>query len=214
MPLIAKRLFTTPALALLLFGSTSAMAANLSFTGNFANDADVRFFDFSIAANSSSVLIKTFSLNGGANAAGVAIAGGGFDPYLSIWDKITGDWVFDTFSKNDGDEAVISGGLYGTLLAGDYILALTQNDNIAFGSNLSEGFAADYALTSFVPGMPFTSHGGGGSGHWALDILNVNAPPVDIPTPETLPLALIGLMALSPMTRRKARASIINGHFR
>jgi hypothetical protein len=54
----------------------------------------VQWFDFSIAADSSSVLINTLSLNGGTNAAGAIIAGGGFNPYISIWDKITGDWIF------------------------------------------------------------------------------------------------------------------------
>jgi hypothetical protein len=84
-------------------------------------------------------------------------------------------------------------------------VALTQNDNFALG-NLSEGFAADYGLTEFDPDTPFTRHGGGGSGHWALDILNVNAPPVnssEVPTPESLPLLLIGLMVLGVMVRRK-----------
>lgn len=189
-------------LVFLLLGNQSVMSASLSFTGNFTQDTDVQWFDFSIAADSSSVLINTLSLNGGTNVAGNSIAGGGFDPYIVLWNKMTGDWVFDTFGKNDGEEASISSNYYGTLLAGSYLVALTQNDNVALG-NLIEGFAAGSGLTEFNPSAPFTGHGGGGSGHWALDIQNVDAPLSAVPTPGALPLFLMGLMALATMTRSK-----------
>lgn len=198
---LAKPLLLT--LGLCLIGSSSAMAANLSFTGSFANDSDRQFFAFTLLADSSAFFITTLSLNGGINSVGTTIAAAGFDPYLSIWDKNTGSWIFDTSTKNIGAEAIISSSSYGTLLAGNYILALTQNDNIAFGSYLSEGFAADYGLASFDPGLPFTSYGGGGSGHWAVDIFNVGTMTVSVPTPGTLPLTVISLIMLRWVTRNK-----------
>ena len=172
MYIIAKHFFIAIKLTLLLFGSQSVMATNLSFTGNFLTNGDAQFFDFSLAVASTSVIIETLSLNGGTNSAGDLIAAGGFYPYLSLWDKSTGAWVFDTGNKNAGDEAVISNTFpysYGTLLAGNYILALTQFDNVAAGSNLSGGFAANpdpnLNLASFDPIAPFSGGSGLGCGH-------------------------------------------------
>ena len=88
--------------------SADATSANFSFTGSFANDSDVQFFDLSVATDSSAVLIDTLSLNGGTNVAGEVITGGGFNPYLSLWDQSTGNWVLDRATKNTADEAVIS----------------------------------------------------------------------------------------------------------
>ena len=99
-------------IALFLLGSQAASAGssltNFSFTGSFANDSDVQFFDLSVATDSSAVLIDTLSLNGGTNVAGEVITGGGFNPYLSLWDQSTGNWVLDRATKNTADEAVIS----------------------------------------------------------------------------------------------------------
>ena len=187
--------------------SADATLANFSFTGSFSNDSDVQFFDFLLSADSSTVLIDTLSLNGGTNAAGEVIPGGGFNPYLSLWDKSTGNWVFDTVAKNIADEAVISNTssyAYGSLLAGNYILALSQFDNVAAGTNLSEGFAADLGLTSFAGSPPFTLNGGGGSGHWAVDIQNVDSASITaVPLPGAFGFMVSGLLALAALTRRK-----------
>ncbi|MFZ2448980.1 MAG: DVUA0089 family protein [Methylovulum miyakonense] len=199
-----KHTLTAFKLVLLLFGSQSVMAANFSFTGNFTYDSDIQFFDFSIAADSPAVLIHTFSLNGGVNADGTPIAGGGFDPYLALFNKADGAWVYSTETKNDADEAVITAN---PLLAGDYILALTQFDNIRAGDFLSDGFAYALGLTTFGV-TPFTAYSGGGSGHWAVDISNVDAASASssVPAPATLTLTLIGLIGLC-VRHRKARIS-------
>ena len=44
--------------------SQALSAANFSYTGSFFNNSDVQFFDFSLAADSNSVLIDSLSLNG------------------------------------------------------------------------------------------------------------------------------------------------------
>ena len=187
--------------------SADATLPHFSFTGTFANDSEVQFFDFYLAAESSTISIETLSFNGGTNLAGEVITGGGFNPYLSLWDQSTGNWVFDTATKNIADEAVISSTSsysYGTLLAGNYILALSQFDNVAAGTNLSAGFAADQGLASFAGSLPFTLNGGGGSGHWAVDINNVDSASISaVPLPGAFGFMVSGLLGLAALIRRK-----------
>jgi hypothetical protein len=187
--------------------SADAILAHFSFTGSFANDSDVQFFDFSISADTTLVSINTLSLIGGTNAAGEVITGGGFNPYLSLWDQSTGNWVFDTAIKNTADEALISSASsysYGTLMAGNYILALSQFDNVAAGTNLSAGFAADLGLASFAGSPPFTLNGGGGSGHWAVDFHNVDSASISaVPLPGTFGFMVSGLLGMAALIRRK-----------
>ncbi|MDD5271932.1 MAG: DVUA0089 family protein [Methylovulum sp.] len=202
--MIKKHRFTALKLALLLLSSQSALAADFSFTGNFTQDSDVQLFNFSLAADSSSLIIDTLSLNGGVNAAGTTIASGGFDPYLAIFRETDGQWFYSTEIKNAGDEAFIADS---PLFAGNYILALTQTDNFRADDHLSDGFAYALGLTSFAS-IAFTTNGGGGSGHWAVDIKNVDSadiPPV--PTPEALTLTLMGMLGwqLSKKIAKKDR---------
>ena len=186
-------------LALLTLGAQSATAGSFSFTGDFTHDEDVRLFNFSILANSSAVVVKTLSVDGGTNAAGNPIVGGGFETYLALF-KADGEAITDTSNKTLGNDALIT--IVGTLLAGNYIVALTQYDNIALG-NLGDGFAADLGLASFS-GAPFSVFGG--DGHWAVDITFVdsaNPAGVGIPEPASLALTLTGLAGLGMSTRRR-----------
>lgn len=194
-------------LVLLFLASQSAMAANFSFTGTFRSDTDVQFFNFSLAADSTDAVINTLSLNGGTNLASNLIAGGGFNPYLAIFDASTGDFKFDTSSKAGGDEAVISNTapyFYGTLLAGNYILALTQFDNVVAGTNLSDGFANDLSLYT-PPGTPFN----GLTGNWAVDMSFVDSASMDasVPAPDTYSLLLVGLVGFVATLRSKRQTA-------
>ena len=86
-------------MALLLCSVQVVSANSFSYTGSFSNDSDVQLFDFSLAADSSAVVINTLSVNGGLNVAGNLIAAGGFNPYLSLWDQSAGGWVFNTSNQ-------------------------------------------------------------------------------------------------------------------
>lgn len=196
-----KHFIAASALALILTSPT-VLASNFSFTGNFNQDNDVQFFNFFVAADSTDTFVETFSLNGGVNVVGDLIAGSGFDPYLAIFNQADGAFITDSNGKFTGDEAVIAN--FGTLLAGNYILALTQFDNVAAGLNLADGFADDLNLASFG-NTPFTTNGGGGSGHWAVDIRNVDAAasiPSQVPTPGSALLAALGLGCIMASQRK------------
>ncbi|MEI6389385.1 MAG: hypothetical protein WCQ50_22490, partial [Spirochaetota bacterium] len=73
--------------------------------------------------------------------------------------------------------------------------------------NLSEGFAADLGLTSFAGSPPFTLNGGGGSGHWAVDIQNVDSASISaVPLPGAFGFMVSGLLGLASLIRRKVTA--------
>ena len=62
-----------------------AFATSQSYTGAFAGDADVASFTFTISG-AAPVTLRTYSYAGGTNSAGTPIAGGGFDPTISLYD--------------------------------------------------------------------------------------------------------------------------------
>jgi hypothetical protein len=208
------------ALALVLSGVQSATAANFSFTGNFTHDNDVQLFDFSIAVDTS-VFVRTYSFGGGTNAAGTPIAPGGFTPYFNLF-KADGTWIAAAQSPSacgvGGNPANADPGTgvcwdtfldLPSLLAGSYLLALTQYDNIAVGSTLAEGFAYDGGPADFTGGPFFEAalppFGVQRDSHWAVDILFVDqASPAGVPEPGTLPLAMAGLAGFATFARRRS----------
>lgn len=136
------------ALAGLLGLAAPAGAASLSFTGNLAQDDSVATFAFAVSAPGQ-VTLRSFSYAGGVNGAGTAIASGGFDLSVSLFDA-AGLLVLsqdDATPECDGvpndpvtndcfDVRVIT-----TLAAGDYLVAVTQFNNAAVGPDLAAGFS-------------------------------------------------------------------------
>jgi len=74
------------AASLMLSGAAGAVPTDFSFTGEFVHDDDVQAFGFTVGAPSS-VTLRAWSHAGGVNAAGAAIAAGGFDTILPLFDN-------------------------------------------------------------------------------------------------------------------------------
>jgi hypothetical protein len=185
--------------------------ANYSFSGKFVNDNDVQLFAFSLFSGGS-ITLQTLGYGGGTNANGQVISPGGFEPVLQV------------FLASDGSQAagqILPGAnppcaprnpdpgrsnfcldAYGqlTLLAGDYILALTQEPNESLG-NLSLGFF----YVDVIPDPHFNngfygSTGLPGTGAWALDILSVDVAST-VPEPASFALGLGGVVLLAVARR-------------
>ncbi len=183
-----------------------AHADGLSYVGSLAPDDpnDVFITSFTMLAPSV-VTIQTWSFGGGTNAAGVAIAAGGFDPYLSLFSGIGPSATFVS-SNDDGlcppghaasacaDSTLISG----LLPAGIYTLALTLPFNFSFAENYGSGTLGDGFIGldgSFDDG----SCAGSCTGAYAVDVSFTAA----VPEPATWGLMGIGMALLAPLRRRR-----------
>lgn len=178
------------AAAVLATVGASAQAANVSLTGNLAGDNEVRLFTFTLAANSN-VTLRTFSYDGGVNAAGTLIGAGGFDPVIALFAG-TGNGAILIDGDDDGGPG-LDALLLTQLLAGTYTVALSQVANFANGPTLGAGFLG-------VGNLGFD----GRSSAWALDILGVDSPAA-LPEPATLALTLLGLVAVAGLGRSRLR---------
>lgn len=206
-----------------------AFATDFSFQGTFDQDDDVQQFFFT-TTGSSDVILRSWGYAGGVNAAGDAIDAGGFDPILALFNATTGELI-DT---NDDDETgtvaadPLTGEYYdtyldiGTLLAGQYIVAVMEYDNFANGPFLSDGFTRNgqgnfTAVDGFTecpdnqPAFNDVSGevGCGRTNKWAFDILGVESaivgpPPAGAPEPLTLSLFAGGLAGLGFGRRKRA----------
>lgn len=128
----------------------TAVGADFSFVGAFAQDDERRQFTFTLLQQGT-VLLRTWSYAGGVNAMGVRIEGGGFDPTLSLFDstglllatnrdggcdKVAADrvttWCWDAYVAMP-------------LPKGAYLLVLTESENTPLGPYLADPFVYDGA---------------------------------------------------------------------
>jgi len=187
--------------------SAPASASDFSFVGNLAGDDAVQTFDFSVGALSS-VTLRTWSYAGGTNAAGQAIARGGFDPILALFALPDGSLL----SQNDDDLSgnvaadAVTGEFFDTFLQetlapGNYRVSVMQFANFAVGPNFSDGFSGS-GTSNFQDFV-----GDFRDSHWAFDILNVNSAVQNgVPEPSTWAMMILGFAGVGFMAyRRKSK---------
>jgi hypothetical protein len=184
-----------------------ANADNFSFTGNLAGDDSVQTFDFSVGA-SSSVTLRTWSYAGGTNAAGQAIARGGFDPILALFALPGGSLIGqnDDGGGNVAADAVTLAHfdtfLQELLAPGNYRVSVMQFANFAVGPNFSNGFSGSGTLNFEDVTGDFRDS------HWAFDILNVNSAVQNgVPEPSTWAMMILGFAGIGFMAYRRSRKS-------
>jgi len=197
-------------------------AVSFSYAGTFSADDDVVLFNFSVDTESS-VILRTYGYGGGVQDDGNAVAAGGFDPVLTLFDDaglIIGGSVDDPTGESAVDMATglaLDAFLDQALPAGSYTVALTQYDNIIPGGTFDIGFfrVGDPAFTARLPDVngscsngQFCSYDSLGnpvnrSSAWALDIRNVVSASV-VPAPAAAWLFGSGLLGLIALARRNS----------
>lgn len=204
------------AAAVALLPATVCRADNFSFTGNFSSINEVQEFVFTVGAGSN-VVLRTYSYAGGTNAAGQAIAEGGFDPILALFQG-TGPSAIKIGQNDDGGSNVpadaVTGAHYDTYLAlnnlaaGSYTVSIQDYANFANGPTLGDGFSGG-ALTG---GTYLDATGHNRDSHWAFDVLGVQSAsnptgtPSPVPEPSSLVLLGSGLIGFAGTLRRRLKA--------
>lgn len=203
------KLKTITALLSLCAALSPASAATLSYTGQFAHDNDVQLIQFTVDALST-VGLRTWSYAGGVNGAGQAIARGGFDPIVALFNsagELVGDQDDAGCNKVAADAVTrqcwdINFSV--NLAAGNYTASIQQWNNFSVSTNLADGFFyqdAEYQnfRNGFVDEMNATRNG-----LWALDIVNAS-PLTQAAVPEPASLGLFGaaLLGMAALRRRR-----------
>lgn len=188
--------------------ATGASAGTASLTGTFAHDNDKALVRFTLD-RAGVVTLKSLGYAGGTNAAGRAIARGGFDGVLSLYDS-TGTVVEDASGNpigfnDDGVGSMVDpttghGGdpiLSLDLAAGGYSVYLTQYSN--FGPiNLANAFPFD-GVPDFRSGF-IDAYGSQRTGNWALDVSGASS------VPEAASFVLLAVGTAGIVLRRRRTA--------
>ncbi len=201
---------------LCLTPASEATASTFSFIGDLRSDATIvgcgnlctldlvndpdeviaqwaaRSESFTLAAPATGYAI-TFSSGGGTNGAGAAIAAGGFQPYLSLFDN-AGNFLASTYFSPLVGPAYDTRLDFGVLGAGTYRIVISAYLNLSLAENLGTGTLADgfTGLGNLFPGEDL---------HYAFDVvLDDGGGPV--PEPGTLMLVLGGMGVAMARRRR------------
>lgn len=207
-------------LTAIVLSSQVARAADFDFSGTFDADNDVLMFDFTVDLDSS---VTVFSSSWD---------DGGLDPILSIWDT-AGNLIQE---QDDGENigSTSSNGVFYDhgvwdsyytefLTAGDYTAVVTQFDNFANGTSLSDGFSYDGpGNENFTATLGSCSNGqfcgvfsfdDNRTNEWVFHLTNVGSATVIGDDPESVPepasllgLAAIGAVVTGSALKKKAAA--------
>ena len=192
-------------LAALVIAAIGVPASATSFSGNFTNDNDKFQVSYTVP-ELSFVTFRTFGYGGGTNGDNQVILPGGFESMLHLFEQPSGNLVGGTMypgpcsvgpQRPDPNRFNFCFDVFAQqwLNAGDYILVLTQNDNVSAGSNLADGFIYD-AVPDFANGFGGV-FGTQGDSHWALDITMS-------PEPGAALLIAPALLLIGVIRRRRA----------
>jgi hypothetical protein len=189
----------------IVFSSAFSFGDTISYTGNFQHDDDVKDFDFQVAS-AGLVTLRTWSFAGGTNAAGTSISSGGFAPVLSLFDD-AGDLLQMDYAGMLGGCGVVAADpntgfcwdafIAAPLSTGSYTLVLTEDDNLALGPTLADGFSeagtGDFTGPLFLgtAGSFILADGSSRTSGWAVDI-TTPAQTAVVPEPGSMLLVLSG----------------------
>lgn len=202
--------------------AAAAQCGTFAFSGNFSQDDDITTISISLTAPAT-LSVQTLSFAGGLSSSGAAIAPGGFEPVLSLFDS-TGtllaiDSVGGTAPSACGGRGVDPGSgfcldalLNTPLSTGAYTLALTESDNVPNTLLLADGFSRQ-GQGNFTgpdnlgqPGSFVLFDGSQRTNFWAIDVANADAADIaSVPEPGVGWLAAIGLCLLLPLRILRSR---------
>jgi hypothetical protein len=213
-------LLAVGALALAAIPSAAKASVSYGFQGTVAERDDfLVLFQFTISEDRDDVFLATLSNGGGtlssaaAPFGGTPVAAGGFQTQLTLFTAAGYQAGTAAVCGSQGGDACIgtdptSGIDYSTLdlVAGTYILALTEYGNYSNG-NLSDGWTyADPAQWPTGGPFPNPTTGGRFNGNYSVEILNVDGA-TQLPEPGGFCLfgGGMALIALAFFQRKRAR---------
>jgi hypothetical protein len=219
-----KVFYENVAAVLFVLLSCSAQATVLSSEGSFSSDDEVKLFNFSLGSDFL-FSARTWSFGGGVNGAGDSVAAGGFAPVLSLFDANGTQDLLQIAQAGAGGSCPAGAntdpasgfcwdvGFSLLLTTGDYILALTQDDNTPFGPFLTDGFLrngqGNFTGPSYLgtDGQCVLVDGGQRTCDWAVDFVLPESPVV-VPEPGALALLALGVVVLAGVKRRTRSIAI------
>jgi hypothetical protein len=189
------------------------------FSGNFSQDDNELFYNFTILT-STSVNLQTWSYAGGTDPLGNVVPAGGFAPVLSLFDSGGNFLGSDAGGSAPGgctprniDSAsglCLDAYLLEPLLnAGTYTVVLTEQDNTPAGRTLADGFTqtgqGNFTGPEFlgVPGSFIDQGLNQRNSSFEFTIGPVNTAVAAVPEPSSWLLLLSGLLVMWRVMRRK-----------
>lgn len=199
------------AVVLALGASHSALAANVSASGDLLQDDQIRKFKL-VLDGPGSLTVTSIGYGGGTNSKGNAVPAGGFDTLLFLYSS-AGVLLYQS---DDGLNAVVdpstglaadAGFTTALLAAGMYTVAMTQYDNFPNSFELSDGFSQSgqgnfTSAFGCSNGMFCDYEGNNRTSAWALNFSGSTLSSV-VPEPGSLALALAAGGALVALRRTR-----------
>ncbi len=190
--------------------ASSTLAAAITFSGNLGDAANASlvasdlsaalFSDDLVQANNVALYALHVPLGGSVSFASTGYAGGGVDPYFTLFSGT--DRASATFYSSNYLHALTVGGdftMAEVLNAGDYTVAIGAFENLSFAENGGSGFLADGFIGLGGPGFF-------GDGSY---VLTVTLPITGgtVPEPDGAMLTLTALWAAVWAGRRRRAQS-------